>query len=428
MPTFMRELSIRGDRPLQGTVQVEGAKNSALKLLAASLLTDEGVHLENVPENHDVQTMAQMLRALGRQVEHVGPEDYRLRAGERFETRAPYELVRQMRDSFTVLGPLLARLGYAEVPLPGGCNLGPRPVDFHLRGLQALGARVELVGGLVRARAARLHGAKICLDYPSVGATAHLLMTAALIPEETVIIGAAQEPEIHDLAMLLTQMGSEITFTAGQIAITGLSTLHGARHRVIPDRIQAGTYAMAAAITGGALTISCQPQHLRVLAVKLRELGMTVEEGEGALTVRGGRPERGLHLQTRPYPGFATDFQPQMTALLSLAPGESTIHETVFQSRFGHVPELLRLGAQIETLGDSLLIRGVDHLEGARVRATSICAGEALMLAGLAARGQTVIEDEGHLERRYSHLTAQLVKLGADISEQSGRASEQTPH
>ncbi len=424
MNTSMRELSIRGGRPLKGSVRVEGAKNSALKLLAASLLTDDQVHLENVPENHDVQTMVQMLQALGRQVDHLASEHYRLKAGDRLETRAPYELVRQMRDSFTVLGPLLVRTGYAEVPLPGGCNLGPRPVDFHLQGLQALGAQVELAGGVVRARATRLHGAKICLDYPSVGATAHLLMTAALIPNETVIIGAAQEPEIYDLAMLLSQMGAEITFTAGQIAITGCSTLHSARHRVIPDRIQAGTYSMAAAITGGTLTICCQPEHLRVLAAKLRELGMTADEEEGALTVCGCRPERGLHLQTRPYPGFATDFQPQMTALLSLAPGESTIHETVFQNRFGHVPELLRLGAKIETLGDNLLIQGVERLEGARVRATSICAGEALILAGLAARGQTVIEDEGHLERRYSQLAAQLAKLGADIFEQSGVSSE----
>lgn len=424
----MRQYLIRGGRPLEGSVRVEGAKNSALKLFAASLLSDDEVHLENVPENHDVHTMGQMLQALGQQVEHHAPGHYILRAGDRLQAQAPYDLVRQMRDSFTVLGPLLVRLGCAEVPLPGGCNLGPRPVDFHLRGLQALGAEVELVGGLVRARAARLHGAKIFLDFPSVGATAHLLMTAALIPEETVIMGAAQDPEIHDLAMLLTQMGAQITLTADQIAINGLSTLHGARHRVIPDRIQAGTYAMAAAITGGTLTIYCQPEHLKVLIVKLRELGMTADEDEDTLTVRAGKPEHGLQLQTRPYPGFATDFQPQMTALLSLAPGESTIHETVFQSRFGHVPELLRLGAKIETLGESLLIQGVEHLEGARVRATSICAGEALVLAGLAARGQTIIEDEGHLARRYSQLAAQLARLGADISEQSEDSSEQAPH
>lgn len=420
MQRVMRELSIRGGRPLRGRVRVEGAKNSALKLLAASLLTDDAVCLENVPENRDVHTMAQMLQALGRRVEHLAPEVYCLSAGQDLISQAPYELVRQMRDSFTVLGPLLARSGYAEVPLPGGCNLGPRPVDFHLKGLELMGAQVELTGGLVRARAARLHGAEICLDYPSVGATAHLLMTAALVPERTVILGAAQEPEIYDLADLLREMGAQITLLADRAEIIGASALRGVRHRVIPDRIQAGTYAMAAAITGGELTIQCWPEQIRALNIKLREMGVTVEESETALSVEGCRAPHSLHIETRPYPSFATDFQPQATALLSLAQGESTVHETVFQNRFGHVPELLRMGAKIEILGDRLLIQGVDHLEGARVRATSICAGEALVLAGLAARGQTTIEDEeGHLERRYSHLADQLSELGADISEQS---------
>ncbi|HED03197.1 MAG TPA: UDP-N-acetylglucosamine 1-carboxyvinyltransferase [Candidatus Fraserbacteria bacterium] len=412
----MHRLCIRGGRPLRGRLQVEGAKNSALKLLVASLLTEEELLLENVPENQDVRTMTGMLRALGQRVDHLAPGRYRLSGSGELLGRAPYELVRLMRDSFTVLGPLLARLGRAEVPLPGGCNLGPRPVNFHLSGLRALGAQIELVGGVVQASARRLHGAEIRLDYPSVGATAHLLMTAALIPERTLIQGAAQEPEITDLIQLLGRMGAAARRVGQAIEIRGATRLGGARQRVIPDRVQAGSYALAAAISGGELSIGCRPDHLRSLIGELRQLGMTISEEPEALRVRGGPLCRSLSLETRPYPGFATDFQPQMTALLSLAPGESRLRETVFPSRFGHVPELLRLGADISAHGDTLLIRGVEQLQGARVRVSSICAGEALVLAALAARGETIIEDEGHLQRRYNHLARQLAALGADVS------------
>jgi len=412
----MHQLRIRGGRPLRGWLQVEGAKNSALKLLVACLLSEDELLLENVPENQDVHTMTGMLRALGQRVDHPAPGRYRLSGGGELLERAPYELVRLMRDSFTVLGPLLARLGRAEVPLPGGCNLGPRPVNFHLSGLRALGAQIKLVGGVVQARARHLHGAEIRLAYPSVGATAHLLLTAALIPERTLIQGAAQEPEISDLIRLLGRMGAEVRRVGQAVEVRGAARLGGARHRVIPDRVQAGSYALAAAISGGELNIHCRPDHLSALTCGLRQLGITVSEGPEALHVRGGPLRRGLSLETRPYPGFATDFQPQMTALLSLAPGESRLRETVFPSRFGHVPELLRLGADISVRGDTLLIRGVKRLQGARVRVSSICAGEALVLAALAARGETIIEDEGHLQRRYSRLAWQLAELGADVS------------
>lgn len=420
----MRELIIHGGRPLQGELAVEGAKNAALPLFCATLLTDEPVILENVPELRDVQTIIAMLELLGKRVEHLRPGCYRVSASlaspSRFEFEVPYELVRQMRASFLVLGPLLVREGRARVPLPGGCVLGARPVDLHLKGLEALGAELKLSRGYVEAQLKldAPRGGEVYLDYPSVGATEQVLLAAALIPERTRIHNPAREPEVEELARFLQEMGAEVRF-GKVIEIEGKGELRGARHRVIPDRINAGTYLIAGAITGGKVKVLCRPEHLQAVLAALRESGMELEEdGESVTLTSRGRPSP-LKVETRPYPGFPTDLQPQLTALLTLARGESLIRETVFPSRFSHVPELLRLGARIHLhlTDSSAIIRGVDRLEGATVQAPDIRAGAALVLAGLAARGTTVVQDEGHLARGYSDITRDLRRLGAEIEE-----------
>jgi len=428
----MRELIIHGGRPLRGELAVEGAKNAALPLFCATLLTDEPVVLENVPELRDVQTIIAMLELLGKRVERLGPGCYRVSASSVSSAspasgfEVPYELVRQMRASFLVLGPLLVRGGRTRartrarvkvrVPLPGGCVLGARPVDLHLKGLEALGAELELSRGCVEGRAASLHGGEVHLDYPSVGATEQVLLAAALIPERTRIHNPAREPEVEDLAHLLGKMGARVRF-GEVIEIEGARRLGGARHRIIPDRINAGTYLIAGAVTGGKVRVFCRPEHLRALIEVLRESGMELEEDKESVTVTSmGRPSP-LEVETRPYPGFPTDLQPQLTALLTLARGESLIRETVFPSRFSHVPELLRLGARIDLADSSAIIKGVEQLEGATVQVPDIRAGAALVLAGLAARGTTVVQDEGHLARGYSDIVGDLRELGARIEE-----------
>jgi len=405
---------IRGGKPLFGEIEVGGAKNAALPIFAATLLTDEPVYLKHIPDIKDIRTMVQMLQQLGKKVERIENGTYCISSSDPLNFEAPYELVRQMRASFLVLGPLLARLGKANVPLPGGCVLGPRPVDFHIKGLQALGAQMELSGGTVKARALDLHGAEIYLDYPSVGATEHLMMTAALIPEKTIINNPAQEPEVYDLANFLNKLGATIKIDHAKIEIEGAKELKGATHVIIPDRMNAGSYIIAGAITAGKVFVRCNPAHLQALLGKLREIGVKLNEGAKGVEVQGS-VYKATEIETRPYPGFPTDLQPQMMALLSLASGESIIKETVFESRFSHVAELVRLGAEIRISGRSAFIRGVSHLEGTKVVATDIRAGVALVLAGLAARGETCVIDEGHICRGYSDLAGDLRKLGAAI-------------
>lgn len=406
---------IHGGKSLFGEIEVSGAKNAALPIFAATLLTDEPVYLKNIPNIKDIRTMVQMLQELGKKVERIEHNTYCISSGGSLNFEAPYELVRQMRASFLVLGPLLARLGRAHVPLPGGCVLGPRPVDFHIKGLQALGAQIELSGGTVKAKALDLRGAEIYLDYPSVGATEHLMMTAALVPGRTVINNPAQEPEVYDLGHFLRKLGATIKINHAKIEIEGVSKLKGATHAIIPDRMNAGSYIIAGAITAGKVFVRCNPAHLQALLGKLREIGVKLNEGDKGVEVQGSGDYKATEIETRPYPGFPTDLQSQMMALLSLALGESVIRETVFESRFSHAAELVRLGADIRISGRSALIKGVKGLEGTKVVATDIRAGVALVLAGLAAHGETCVIDEGHICRGYSDLAGDLRKLGAAI-------------
>lgn len=421
------KLTIYGGRRLFGDLTVDGAKNAALPLLAATLLTDDDVFLQNLPDVGDVRTMIQILEHLGKHVERV-QDSYLIRAAEPLPSHAPEHLVRKLRASFCLFGPLVARTGLAQISLPGGCPIGVRPVDLHLKGLRALGAEIESQGNLFRAHAARLHPAEIYLDFPSVGATEQIMMTAALIPGRTVISNAAQDPEVHDLARLLIKMGAGIMIEPGRLIIEGAPRLQGTSHRVIPDRIAAGTFLIAGAIAGGDVTVHCQPLHLEALMSKLDELGFEIQEhvesiriiSEGPGSYHGGRVE------ARPYPGFATDLQPQMMALLALARGTSTIKETVWESRFAQATELAQMGAQIRLDGATATIEGVEYLRGAAVRGSDTRAGAALVLAGLAAQGlTTVLDSDGHIARGYSDLAGELNRLGADIIEEDERASEE---
>ncbi len=405
---------VQGGTTLKGRIQTEGAKNAVLPLLAASLLTDEPLELSNVPQVEDVHTMVSMLTELGKKVS-ISEDVYRIEENGDLQPNAPYELVRRMRASFNVLGPLIARLGQAQVPLPGGCVLGPRPVDFHVKGLQALGADIKLQEGVFHATSTQLKGAELYLDFPSVGATHQLLTTAALIPEKTVIYNPAQEPEVYELIYLLKKMGAQISTAPDRIEIIGQQKLSGTNYRVIPDRINAGTYLIAGAISGGEIVVECIPGHLEALLVKLREMGFTVEERDTEVRLATSVKAKGIHLETRTYPGFACDIHPQMMALMALAEGDSLIRETVLADRFGQVPELVRMGADIKAQENTAFIKGVDQLQGTEVYATDIRSGAALILAGLAAKGETRMVDSGHVPRGYVDLAGKLSKVGASI-------------
>jgi len=408
---------IQGGQPLSGTVRAAGAKNAALPAIFASLLTSEPVELVNVPCLRDVETAVELVQALGKDVVWQGGRMW-IRESGPLSPRAPEELVRRMRASFLVLGPLLARLGQAQVPLPGGCAIGTRPVDLHLKGLSTLGAELEVREGWVYAHAPRLQGRTVYLDYPSVGATEQLLLAGALAAHETVVLNPAREPEVVDLSRLLSALGAHVRWADDRVVVRGARALTGARHAVIPDRIEAGTFLLAGAITGGEVRVEgVIPEHLAALLVKLEEAGVKVSFGEEWVSVAMGRSPHGVGVETRPYPGFPTDLQPPMASFLSLAEGESVVTETVFENRFGHVGELLRMGASIRRQGASLLIQGVGELTGTQVTASDIRAGAALVLAGLAARGTTRVEGTGHIHRGYEGLTAKLRNLGAQIWE-----------
>jgi len=405
---------VQGGTPLRGRIQTEGMKNAVLPLMAASLLTDEPLELNNVPAVEDVHIMASMLTELGKKIS-ITEDVYLIEENGNLQPNAPYELVRRMRASFNVLGPLLARLGQAKVPLPGGCILGPRPVDFHIKGLQSLGAKIELQEGVFHAEAKQLKGTDLYLDFPSVGATMQLLSTAALIPEKTVIYNPAQEPEVYELIYLLKKMGANISIAPDRIEIIGQPKLNGASYRVIPDRINAGTYLIAGAISGGEIIVECIPGHLEALLVKLREMGFAVEEHDTEVRLVASGRAKGIHLETRTYPGFACDIHPQMMALMALAEGDSLIRETVLADRFGQVPELIRMGANIKAQENTAFIKGVEQLQGTEVYATDIRSGAALILAGLAAKGETRMVDSGHVARGYVDLAGKLSKVGASI-------------
>jgi UDP-N-acetylglucosamine 1-carboxyvinyltransferase len=416
---MMDRIRIRGGRPLSGEIIIGGAKNAALPLMAAALLTDQRVVLSNVPQLEDVTTMSLLLAQHGIAVEPVGNDGRVLSLGGAItNTEAPYDIVRKMRASFLVLGPLLARIGEARVSLPGGCSIGARPIDLHLKGLEQLGARITLEGGYIDARAGgRLRGATIILPSISVGATENLLMAAALADGRTVLVNAAREPEIGDLARCLNAMGARITgIETDRLTIDGVARLHGAEHAIIPDRIETGTYACAAAITGGEVMLTkARLEHLGATVRTLREAGVEILEQPGGLRVRRLNGLHGADAMTEPYPGFPTDMQAQFMALMAVAEGAAMVTETIFENRFMHVPELNRMGARINVHGASAIVRGVPALSGAPVMATDLRASVSLVLAGLAAQGETMVNRVYHLDRGYEAVEQKLAACGADI-------------
>jgi UDP-N-acetylglucosamine 1-carboxyvinyltransferase len=420
----MDKIRIRGGRPLSGDIVIGGAKNAGLPLMAAGLLTDERLVLTNVPLLADIHTMAQLIAQHGVAVEPVTNDGRALSIGGAItNTEAPYDIVRKMRASVLVLGPLVARVGEARVSLPGGCAIGTRPIDLHLKGLQQMGAVIQLDGGYVNATAPRgLKGATIVLAMPSVGATENLLMAAALADGRTVIANAAQEPEITDLCDCLVAMGARIEgIGTDKLTIDGVKSLHGATHRIIPDRIETGTYACAAAITGGSVRLrGGRLEHLGAVVKVLHEAGVDVSEDGGDLIVRRLNGLHGADAMTAPFPGFPTDMQAQLMALMSVAEGAAMITETIFENRFMHVPELNRLGARINVHGASAIVRGVPQLSGAPVMATDLRASVSLVLAGLAAKGETVVNRVYHLDRGYEAVEQKLAACGADIERLPG--------
>ena len=415
----MDRFVIRGRRPLSGSIAIGGAKNAALPLLAAGLLTDERLILSNVPLIADIGTMVELLRQHGIAVEPQDEHGRVLALGGRItNTEAPYEIVSKMRASILVLGPLLARAGEARVSLPGGCAIGTRPVDLHLKGLEELGATIRLEGGYVHAEAPHgLKGNRIILPFASVGATENLLMAASLADGLTEIVNAAREPEIGDLAACLNAMGARIEgMGSDRLRIEGVKALHAARHPILPDRIETGTYACAVAVTGGEVRlVGGKATHLSALLRALQEAGVEISEEEDGFTVRRAGKLAGVDAMTEPYPGFPTDMQAQYMAAMSVAEGASMITETIFENRFMHVPELVRMGARINVHGSSAIVRGVPSLSGAPVMATDLRASVSLILAGLAAEGETVLSRVYHLDRGYEHVERKLAGCGASI-------------
>ncbi len=420
----MDRIRIRGGRPLSGEIQIGGAKNAALPLMAAGMLTDERLVLSNVAKLADIQTMTALLTQHGIAVDPVGNDGRVLSIGGSISnTEAPYDIVRKMRASVLVLGPLLARVGEARVSLPGGCSIGTRPVDLHLKGLEQLGATFELDGGYIDGRVSgRLRGAKIVFPFVSVGATEQLMMAAALADGQTILANAAREPEIADLAHCLVAMGARITgIGTDQLVIEGVERLHGASHAIIPDRIETGSYACAAAISGGSVFLrDARLEHLGATVRILREAGVDIVEEPGGLMVKRLNGLHGADAMTEPYPGFPTDMQAQFMALMSVAEGASMVTETIFENRFMHVPELNRMGARINVHGASAIVRGVPSLKGAPVMATDLRASLSLILAGLGAKGETIVNRVYHLDRGYEAVERKLAACGADIERIGG--------
>ena len=415
----MDRIRIRGGRPLAGEIQIGGAKNAALPLMAAGLLTEDRVILANVPKLADIDTMTALLAQHGLAVDPVGNDGRTLSIGGPIaNTEAPYDIVRKMRASVLVLGPLLARVGEARVSLPGGCSIGTRPIDLHLKGLEQLGATFDLDGGYIDGRVSgRLRGATIVFPSVSVGATEQLLMAAALADGRTVLANAAREPEITDLAECLVRMGARISgIGTDKLVVEGVERLHGASHTIIPDRIETGSYACAAAISGGAVFLrDARLEHLGATVRTLREAGVEILEQPGGLMVNRLNGLHGADAMTEPYPGFPTDMQAQFMALMSVAEGASMVTETIFENRFMHVPELNRMGARINVHGASAIVRGVPSLKGAPVMATDLRASLSLILAGLGAKGETVVNRVYHLDRGYEAVERKLAACGADI-------------
>ncbi|MFP4474471.1 MAG: UDP-N-acetylglucosamine 1-carboxyvinyltransferase [Desulfatibacillaceae bacterium] len=418
----MDKILIQGGQPLAGAVTISGAKNAALPCLAATLLCDGWCRLDNVPDLRDIRTINALLEHLGAEVERDGSTVRVNASGISPEREAPYDLVRRMRASILVLGPLVARLNRARVSLPGGCAIGARPIDLHLRGLEMLGAEVTLDHGYVDVTANGLRGSDIYMDMVTVTGTENLMMAAVLARGQTILRNAAREPEVVALADMLCAMGARITGAGtATITIDGVDRLEPVEHRVIPDRIEAGTFMAAAAITRGKVTLhGADPSHLAAVIHKLRLAGAQISVNGGAITVAGSDTIRSVDVKTQPFPGFATDMQAQFMALMCLGNGLSMINETIFENRFIHVSELLRMGADITVSGNSAVVRGVGGLLAAPVMATDLRASACLILAGLVARGETEVNRVYHLDRGYESIEKKLSALGARIRRESG--------
>lgn len=414
----MSKFKISKSGPLKGEVNINGAKNSVLPIIAASLLTDGQFILERVPFLKDVEAMCDLVKILGGETDfdqEIGKLNIKI--GRKLETTAPYELASKMRASFLVIGPLLSRFGHAKMPLPGGCAIGTRPIDLHLKGFVALGAEIDSEHGFIEVKAKRLKGASIYLDFPSVGATENIIMAACLANGTTIIENAAAEPEIVDISSFLNYMGADIKGAGTDtIIINGVKELNGATYGVIPDRIEAGTYMIAAAITRGQVTLNnVVPEHLKPITAKLKEAGVEVSEELSTIKVNAGKRAKAINLKTLPYPGFPTDLQAQTMSLMSIAEGTSVITETMFENRFMHVCELNRMGANIKVDGRTAIVEGTEKLTGAQVKTTDLRAGASLVLAGLIAEGKSEIDNIEHIDRGYYKFDKNLKSLGADI-------------
>ena len=412
----MEKIVVKGGKKLSGEVNISAAKNSVLPIIAATILSKENIELENIPMLEDVLVICNLLRDLNCNV-NIKDNTININTRELVPTDIDSELIRKMRASFLIMGPMLARFGYCKLSLPGGCNIGSRPIDLHLKGFKALGAEINIGYGYIEAKAEKLVGNRIYLDFPSVGATENIIMAAVLAEGNTIIENAAEEPEIWDLAEFLNTMGAKISGAGtGKIVIEGVTSLGGCKYKPIYDRIEAGTFIISAAITNSKIKVNgINGEHLRPLIEKLKECGIKFEELGESLIVDGRGPKKPVDIKTLPYPGFPTDMQPQMMSLLCLVPGSSMITETIFENRFMHVSEFNRMGAKIKIDGRTAFIEGVDKLTGCEVKATDLRAGAAMVLVGLVAEGTTEIKDIYHIDRGYQNIEKKFRGLGADV-------------
>ena len=412
----MDKLKISANGPLNGEIIVSGAKNAALPLMCAGLLTDGTLRLKNVPMLRDVKTTQKLLQGMGARVLTDNIHEFEINGGTVNNTVAPYELVKTMRASILVLGPTLARFGEAQVSLPGGCAIGSRPVDQHLKGLEAMGAEITIEHGYVKAKG-KLKGARVVMDFVTVGGTENLLMAATLAEGTTVLENCAIEPEVVDLAECLVKMGAKISGIGTSVmTVEGVKELHGCEHSVVPDRIEAGTFLCAVAMTGGKVVLrNAAPKTMEVVLEKLVEAGAIIEAGDDWIAIDMQNRPKAVDIRTEPHPGFPTDMQAQFMAMNAIAEGEGTVVETIFENRFMHVPELNRMGANISADGNTAIVKGVDKLSGATVMATDLRASASLVIAGLVADGETIVERIYHLDRGYEHIETKLGQVGAKI-------------
>lgn len=416
----LEKIIVKKSMGLNGSIKVDGSKNSILPILAATLLSDEECILHEIPSLKDVEVMCELLKVIGAKVTRIGENSLKIITADIINHEAPYELISKMRASFLVMGPLLARCGNAKIYMPGGCAIGTRPIDLHLKGFKALGAEVISENGYVYSTVKKISGCDIYLDFPSVGATENIMMSATLAEGETIIENAAEEPEIVDLANFINSMGGNIIGAGTKtIRVRGVKKLHKTEHTVIPDRIEAGTYMVAAVITGGDLIVeNVLSSHVQPVIAKLREVGAHIEEYEDKIRVTSNGIIKPVDIKTLPYPGFPTDMQAQFMALLSTAEGTSIINETIFENRFMHANELMRMGVDVKIEGNSAVLKGKNSLSGAKVKATDLRAGAALILAGLVANGETEITEIHHIKRGYANIVEKLQKIGANITYQ----------